>query len=427
MLAASLKRASSMRVWKRSSSATISSTRSRELRPSSSSVVAPLIVASAAEAGDQRLHAVVGGARRAAVPPTPPTREWRVASVFACPRCAAAIRRATPTRPGCAGGLAAGCWRPGPRCARPCRDRATSTACTRSSAPCATPTTADSRTPGSSSSTRSTSSGKTLSPSGVTIISFFRPLMKMRPCSSRSPMSPVCSHPSASIGSSGFGSRAAGRSGVRAVVVPAGDVLAANENLSVVGDPQLDAGDRGADGSLAHPERVVERDDGRRLGQSIALHHREPHAAPELFEIGRQRGGAHDERPEFHAKGLVHAPVSPPAARDRDARRRRLCRFRERAHHVLPQHVEDLRDAHEHRHAARLDQADDIVRVEAAREDHDAAHHRRHVGRHRLPEQVAEGQEVDEAQWMKRLAIASGSDRSRARPERCSPGCSGAG
>jgi hypothetical protein len=39
------------------------------------------------------------------------------------------------------------------------------------------PTTAASRTPGTrSSSTRSTSSGKTFSPSGVTIISFLRPL-----------------------------------------------------------------------------------------------------------------------------------------------------------------------------------------------------------------------------------------------------------
>ena len=47
-------------------------------------------------------------------------------------------------------------------------------------------------------STRSTSSGKTFSPSGVTIISFLRPLMKTRPSASRSPMSPVCSQPSAS-------------------------------------------------------------------------------------------------------------------------------------------------------------------------------------------------------------------------------------
>ena len=47
--------------------------------------------------------------------------------------------------------------------------------------PARAPTTAESRTPGSWFSTRSTSSGKTFSPSGVTIISFFRPRMKSWP------------------------------------------------------------------------------------------------------------------------------------------------------------------------------------------------------------------------------------------------------
>ena len=70
--------------------------------------------------------------------------------------------------------------------------------CVRSSAPSTAPTTADSRTPACTSSARSTSSGKTFSPSGLTIISFLRPLMNRRPCASRSPMSPVCSQPSAS-------------------------------------------------------------------------------------------------------------------------------------------------------------------------------------------------------------------------------------
>ena len=40
---------------------------------------------------------------------------------------------------------------------------------------------------------------------------------------------------------------------------------------------------------------------------------------------------------------------------------------------VLAQHVEDLRHADEHRDAPRLDQPQDVVRVEAAREDDRAA------------------------------------------------------
>ena len=81
--------------------------------------------------------------------------------------------------------------------------------------------------------------------------------------------------------------------------------------------------------------------------------------------------------------------------------------FGKGAHDVLAQHVEDLRHADQHRHAARLDQADDVVRVEAAREDDRAAHHRRHVGRHRLAEHVAERQQVDEAQRMERPRVAA--------------------
>ena len=37
--------------------------------------------------------------------------------------------------------------------------------------------------------------GEDVQPSGVTIISFFRPLMNRRPCASTSPMSPVWNQP----------------------------------------------------------------------------------------------------------------------------------------------------------------------------------------------------------------------------------------
>ena len=260
-------------------------------------------------------------------------------------------------------------------------------------------------------STRSTSSGNTLSPSGVTIISFLRPLMNTRPCSSRSPMSPVCSHPSASIGlASGWDS---GVAGWALRVVPGRHVLAPHQDLAVVGDADLDAGDRGPNRSLARLERMIQRDDRRGFGEAVSLDHRETHAPPELFELGRQRRRADDERPELQTKRPVHAAVAPPAAGDRDARPAAARGFRERAHDVFAQHVEDLRHAHEHRHAPRLDQPDDVVRIEAAREDHRAAHHRRHGGRHRLAEHVAERQQVHEPQRMKRLAVVPVLDRSR--------------
>ena len=71
---------------------------------------------------------------------------------------------------------------------------------------------------------------------------------------------------------------------------------------------------------------------------------------------------------------------------------------------MLAQHVEDLRHADEHRHAARFDLRDDVHGVVAAHEHNDARQHRRHEGRHRLAEHVAERKQVQKAQREKRLA-----------------------
>ena len=70
------------------------------------------------------------------------------------------------------------------------------------------------------------------------------------------------------------------RRGLGRAVVALGDVVAADEDLAVLGDLHLDAGDRLADRSAARLERMVERDDGRGLGQAVALHHEEAEASP---------------------------------------------------------------------------------------------------------------------------------------------------
>ena len=64
---------------------------------------------------------------------------------------------------------------------------------------------------------------------------------------------------------------------------------------------------------------------------------------------------------------------------------------------VLAQHIQDLRDRHQHRHAPRLDLLDDLARVVSAHEDDDAGQHRRNERRHGLAEHVAERQQVQEA------------------------------
>ena len=72
---------------------------------------------------------------------------------------------------------------------------------------------------------------------------------------------------------------------------------------------------------------------------------------------------------------------------------------------MLPQHIEHLGHADKHGYPARPDQADDIVRVEAAREDDGSSQHRRHIGGHGLAEHVAEGQKIKEPQRMKRPRV----------------------
>ena len=76
----------------------------------------------------------------------------------------------------------------------------------------------------------------------------------------------------------------------RRVEVPARDVLAAHEDLAIVGNLDLDAGDRLADGTLRGVERMVQGDDRRRLGQPIALDDDKTRAVPRRLRA-RDRAG----------------------------------------------------------------------------------------------------------------------------------------
>ena len=98
------------------------------------------------------------------------------------------------------------------------------------------------------------------------------------------------------------------------VEVAGRDVLAAHEDLAVGGDLHLDAGDRLADRSLLRAERMIQRDDRRRLGQAVALDHDEPELAPERFELGLERRGADDERPELPAEQPMDVAGSATSA-----------------------------------------------------------------------------------------------------------------
>jgi hypothetical protein len=153
-------------------------------------------------------------------------------------------------------------------------------------------------------------------------------------------------------------------------------------------------------------ERVVQRDNGRRLGETVALNHQKPELSPEGFERRVQRRRAADDAPELPAEQAMGLPVTPPAPEPVPTFER-IGRGRDRKDplEVFAQHVEHLRHAHENRHASRCNLMQDLRRAVPVREDDSAAEHRGHEGGHRLAEHVAQGQQVKKPDRVKRAFV----------------------
>ena len=145
---------------------------------------------------------------------------------------------------------------------------------------------------------------------------------------------------------------------------------------------------------------MIERDDGRRFSQAVALDDDEAESLPEILQRRSQWRRPDDERPELQAEHAMDAPVAPPARRNRQAWWR-VGRGGIDAQRVLLQDVEDLRHADDHRDLPLAHAPHDVVRVEAAHEDHRSVDERRNVRGHRLSEEVAERQQVQESDRLK--------------------------
>ena len=148
---------------------------------------------------------------------------------------------------------------------------------------------------------------------------------------------------------------------------------------------------------------MIQRDDRRRFGQAVSLDDDESQPSPERFELGIERRRADDDRPELEAEHPVHARGTSTSAPSSASSRRRFGRFRRHAHDVIPEHLEDLRHAHQHRDASLANLPDDVVGRVAAREQDQARQHRRHECPHRLAEHVAERQKIEKANRQERL------------------------
>ena len=159
---------------------------------------------------------------------------------------------------------------------------------------CPSPTTRHCPTSGCARSRSSSTAGATFLPPAVTMISFLRPVMRRKPASSSSPMSPVRNQPSVE--------RLGG--GVRVVAVAAEHDGAADEDLAVVGDPHRLPGQGPPDGADPLRGEGVDRDRRGGLGQAVALQHREARCR------GRSARGA----PSSGALPDTAARTCPPSA-----------------------------------------------------------------------------------------------------------------
>jgi len=132
------------------------------------------------------------------------------------------------------------------------------------------------------------------------------------------------------------GSRFLGR-----LVITGGYTLSPDQNLSIGGDPYLDAFNRFADRAFHRIEGIVEGHYRRGLREPVSLDDGEFQTGPELFEFFGQRCGTDHKRPEPPSQKPVKAAVSPPAERPRRGWSR-FAGLGELEKNMLLQHLENL-------------------------------------------------------------------------------------
>ena len=108
---------------------------------------------------------------------------------------------------------------------------------------------------------------------------------------------------------------------------------------------------------------MIQRDDGRGLGEAVALDHQKPKLGEERFQIGRQRRRANDKAPELPAEQPMHFAIAPPAAQPVAFPRLQLAQFRKCLDEMRSQDFENLRYRYQHRNAPRANLPQDFVRM----------------------------------------------------------------
>ena len=95
-------------------------------------------------------------------------------------------------------------------------------------------------------------------------------------------------------------------------VVPVRDVRAASEDLPVLGDLQVDPGERPPHGPELVRPGMVAGQDGARLGQPVAFQDQDAGGVEELGDLRRERRAPRDAEPQAPSEGRTELPEDQP-------------------------------------------------------------------------------------------------------------------
>src|SRR5216684_151022 len=152
---------------------------------------------------------------------------------------------------------------------------------------------------------------------------------------------------------------------------------------------------------------MVQADQRRCLRQPISLDRRVAESAPEFFGLTVERGASRNKRPELPPKFPANRAKNPPPVQEMPAFRRAepplklfglpmLLRIEvfEIAFDLLPERLQNPRHGHQHRHSLAPDRVHDFRWIQLLLKNYNPAQQRRQKYPKKLPEDVAQWQQV---------------------------------
>ena len=189
-------------------------------------------------------------------------------------------------------------------------------------------------------------------------------------------------------------------------VVAGRHVVTPQQHFAIRRDANLHASDRFPHAAFAGMERMVQGGDRCGFGEAIALDYNEAELSPEFFQRSVERGRTHHEGPELPSEVAVNAAVLPPAGVPFPTAGRG-CGVGESGKDVVAQQIEHLGHADHHGNPTVPNQVRRLARTVTGLEENFPGDHGRNQRRHRLPEHMAQRQQVQETDGRERAHVLS--------------------